>query len=168
MSNPQVTYHQKVKHGTYRILDNTEYLFIFEKVGDAKLPCGPKISKEEWKEWVDGVWEIPPVKGEKDHPAPFPEELVRRLVKMYSFEREIVLDCFGGTMTTVKVARDLDRVGIGYEKDEKYKPVIIKKLGVKDEDLKKPEKVREGLTDEERREAKKTLVNDEHASFRIT
>jgi DNA modification methylase len=160
MSNPQVTYHQKVRHGTYRILDNTEYIFIFEKDGDANLPYGPEISKEEWKEWVDGVWEIPPVRGEKGHPAPFPDELVKRLIKMYSFEEEVVLDCFGGTMTTVKVARELDRVGVGYEKDDKYKSAIMKKLGVKEEDLKKPEKVHAGLTDEEEREAKKTLVND--------
>lgn len=160
MSNPQVTYHEKVKHGTYRILNNTEYIFIFEKDGDAKLPCGPKISKEEWKEWVDGVWEIPPVKGEKDHPAPFPDELVRRLVKMYSFEGEVVLDCFGGTMTTLKVARELDRIGIGYEKDLKYKPVIMKKLGVKKGDLKNPEELRAELTPENKMAAIRKLEND--------
>jgi ParB/RepB/Spo0J family partition protein len=161
-TNPQVSYHKKVRHTTYRILNNTEYIFVFEKDGDAKLPYGPEISKEEWKEWVDGVWEIPPVRGENGHPAPFPEELVTRLIKLFSFEGEIVLDCFGGTMTTVKVAKELGRVGIGYEKDEKYKSTIMKKLGVKEEDLKKEEKKEVGvqLTDEERRDAIRALTTD--------
>ena len=154
-TNPQVSYHKKVRHTTYRILNNTEYIFVFEKDGDAKLHCGPEISKEEHYEWVDGVWEIPPVKGENGHPAPFPEELVRRLIKMYSFERDIVLDPFGGTMTTVKVARELSRRGIGYEKDLKYKPFIMKKLGVKEEDLKKSE-----LSKEARTEAIKALTTE--------
>jgi len=161
-SNPQVSYHQKIHHTTYRILNNTEYIFVFEKDGDPGLPYGPQISKEEWKEWVDGVWEIPPVKGEKDHPAPFPDELVRRLVKMYSFEGEIVLDCFGGTMTTIKVARELNRIGIGYEKDDKYKSAIMRKLGIKVDDLMKSDAKGQipELTAEERTEEIGKLVTD--------
>jgi site-specific DNA-methyltransferase (adenine-specific) len=142
-ANPHVNYHQGTKHTSYRVLNNTEYIYIFEKEGQREVPFDieheSKISKEEWTSWVDGVWEIPPVRGEKGHPAPFPEELVRRLILMYSHKRDIVLDCFGGTMTTVKVANALGRIGIGYEKEEKYKPVIMKKLGVKEEDLKKPQ-----------------------------
>jgi ParB/RepB/Spo0J family partition protein len=161
-TNPQVTYHKKVRHSTYRILNNTEYVYIFEKDGDTKLPYGPEISKEEWKEWVDGVWEIPPVKGETDHPAPFPDELVRRLVKMYSFEGDIVLDPFGGTMTTVKVARELKRIGIGYEKDDKYKSAIMRKLGIKVDDLMKSDAKGQlpELTAEERTEEIGKLVTD--------
>jgi modification methylase len=152
-TNPQVTYHKKVRHTSYRILNNTEYIFIFEKDGDAKPPCGPDISKDEWKQWVDGVWEIPPVKNQKDHPAQFPEELPRRLIKMFSYKGDLVLDCFGGTMTTVKIARELGRIGIGYEKDDKYKSAIIEKLGVKQEDLKTsiPKEPSPELTAEERR-----------------
>jgi hypothetical protein len=62
-------------------------------------------------------------------------------------------------MTTVKVAKELGRVGIGYEKEEKYKPVIMKKLGVKEEDLKKPgnKKPEAELSNEERKESIKTL-----------
>jgi DNA modification methylase len=142
-ANPQVNYHEGTTHTSYRILNNTEYVYIFEKGGQREVPFDikhkSKISKEEWKCWVDGVWEIRPVKGKKGHPAPFPEELVKRLILMYSYKKDTVLDCFGGTMTTVKVANELGRIGIGYEKEEKYKPEITKKLGTKEEDLKKPD-----------------------------
>jgi ParB/RepB/Spo0J family partition protein len=161
-TNPQVTYHSRVRHGTYRFLRNTEHIFIFEKDGDAGRTYPPQISKEEWTEWVDAVWEIPPVKNQKDHPAQFPEEIPRRLIRMFSCKGEIVLDPFLGSGTTNKVARDLDRVGIGYEKDEKYKSAIMKKLGVKEEDLKKEERreVSPKSTDEERREAMRKVRND--------
>ena len=145
VNNPQVTYHQKTKHTSYRILINTEYILIFHKEGEREVPFDieyeSKISKDEWKKWVDGVWEIPPVRKQEGHPAQFPEEIPRRLIKMFSYNGDIVLDPFGGTMTTVKVANELGRVGIGYEKEEKYKPVIMEKLGIKEEDLKKPEPI---------------------------
>jgi site-specific DNA-methyltransferase (adenine-specific) len=143
INNPQVSYHQKTRHTSYRILNNFEYIYVFYKEGIRQLPADieneSKISKEEWKEWVDGVWEIPPVRSQKGHPAQFPEEIPRRLIRMYSYKGDIVLDPFGGSMTTVKVANELGRIGIGYEKEEKYKPVIMEKLGIKEDDLKKPE-----------------------------
>jgi len=163
-SNPQANYSDNTEHGSYRGINNTEHLYIFEKDGKREVPQEiekiSRISKEEYYQWVDNVWEIPPVKNQKDHPAQFPEELPRRLIKMYSYKGDIVLDCFGGTMTTLKVAREVGRIGIGYEKDEKYKSAIMKKLGVKEEDLKKPEKVSKGLNDEKKREIKKILLND--------
>jgi site-specific DNA-methyltransferase (adenine-specific) len=166
VNNQQCSYHEKSKHAEWRVLRNTEKIFIFRKDGQRVIPLRleleSKISKEEWKQWVDGVWEIPPVKKQDSHPAEFPEEIPRRLMKMFSFEGDIVLDPFGGTMTTVKVAREIGRVGIGYEKDDKYKPAIMKKLGVKEEDLKKEEKkeVSVKLTGEERKDAIRTLTND--------
>jgi ParB/RepB/Spo0J family partition protein len=70
-SNPHVNYHNGTKHTSYRILNNTEHIYIFQKEGEREVPydieCESKISKDEWKEWVDGVWEIPPVKGKKGH-----------------------------------------------------------------------------------------------------
>lgn len=140
-ANPQANYHDKTRHGTYRIINNTEHIFVFEKDGarnvSPELEETSKLSKEEYYKYNDGVWEIPPVRGEKGHPAPFPEELVRRLINMYSYKGDIVLDPFGGTMTTVKVAKELDRIGIGYEKEKKYKPAIMKKLGISNDDLEK-------------------------------
>ena len=151
-NNPQVTYHQKAKHTSYRILNNTEYIYVFVKDGEREVPFDieheSKISKDEWKEWVDGVWEIPPVRRQEGHPAQFPEEIPRRLIRMYSYKGDIVLDCFGGSMTTVKVANELGRIGIGYEKEEKYKPVIMEKLGLTEKNLKKPEVDEDGDTQE--------------------
>jgi len=144
INNPQVTYHHKTKHTSYRILNNWEHIYIFYKEGKREVPFDlefeSKIGKEEWKEWVDGVWEIPPVRRQEGHPAQFPDELVRRLVLMYSYKGDCVLDPFGGSMTTVKVVNELGRLGIGYELEEKkYKPIIMKKLDIKEEDLKKPD-----------------------------
>jgi ParB/RepB/Spo0J family partition protein len=161
-SNPQVNYHRNTPHTSYRILNNFEYIYIFEKDGKREPPCDPEISKEEWKQYVDGVWQIPPGKKMEGHPAEFPEEIPRRLIKMYSYEKECVLDCFAGTMTTVKVANELRRIGIGYEKEEKYKPVSMRKLGIKEEDLKEPESNEKNgeFTTDERRDAIRTTRND--------
>ena len=77
---------------------------------------------------VGGWWHISTVNSNKEHPAQFPEEIPERLIKMYSFKGDNVLDPFLGSGTTVKVARELDRFGFGYEKEIKYKPVIEMKL----------------------------------------
>lgn len=142
VNNPQVSYHRKIQHTSYRILNNFEYIFIFQKNGKREVPFDveteSKISKEEWKTLVNGVWEIPPVRKQKDHPAQFPEEIPRRLIKMFSYKGDLVLDPFGGTMTTLKVAKELGRRGVGYEKDETYKPAIMKKLGIGERDLRVP------------------------------
>jgi len=141
-SNPQANYREGMRHGSYRIINNTEHIHIFEKNGnrnvDPDIEDASRISKEQYYEWNDGVWEIRPVRNQKGHPAQFPEEIPRRLIRMYSFKGDIVLDPFGGTMTTLKVAKELGRTGVGYEIDEKYKSEIMKKLGIKEEDLKKP------------------------------
>ena len=70
------------------------------------------------------------VRNGEGHPAIFPDELVRRLVLMFSFEEDIVLDPFLGSGTTVKIARDLNRQSIGYERELQYKAVIMEKLGI--------------------------------------
>ena len=60
----------------------------------------------------------------------FPDELVARIIKMYSFVHDTILDPFLGSGTTIKVARELGRDGVGYERDTRYKKAIMKKLGV--------------------------------------
>jgi len=80
--------------------------------------------------WVQGVWEIDAVRKQEGHPAMFPDELPRRLIKMFSYEGDTVLDAWLGSGTTVKVARELNRVGIGYEKEAQYKDLIMRKLGI--------------------------------------
>jgi len=133
-----VSYNENTVHTTYRVLDNYEFIYIFRKKGEREVPSEEiilksRITKEQWVAWVPGVWKIEPARNEEGHPAVFPDKLPRRLIKMYSYEGDIVLDPFLGSGTTVKVARELNRDGIGYEKELQYKPVIMEKLGLSPE-----------------------------------
>ena len=90
--------------------------------------------------YAPSVWKIDRVRKTDGHPTIFPDELVARLIKMYSYIGETVLDPFLGSGTTVKVARELGRDGVGYERDLRYKGTIMKRLGVMEKV--KPETVR--------------------------
>lgn len=111
-----------------------EFILIFKKPGklksvEKKIKELSKLTKEEWKEYFSGHWKFG---GERQigHEAMFPEELPRRLIKMYSFVGDTVLDPFLGSGTTVKAALDLGRNAIGYEINEEFLPVIREKLGI--------------------------------------
>ncbi|MBF0527733.1 MAG: ParB/RepB/Spo0J family partition protein [Deltaproteobacteria bacterium] len=134
VNNPQPSFSDRLQHTSYRILSNTEHLWVFRKDGkrevSAYLEYKSKITREEWKEWVKGIWRISAVSSQKDHPAQLPEELISRAIRMFSYKGDKVLDPFLGSGTTMKVAQELGRVGIGYEKEEQFKPVIMKKLGM--------------------------------------
>ncbi|AJC74251.1 DNA methylase N-4 [Pseudothermotoga hypogea DSM 11164 = NBRC 106472] len=111
-----------------------EYILIFKKPGkEEKVPDEvkemSKLSKEEWKEYFQGHWRF---NGEKQvgHEAMFPEELPRRLIKMFSFVGDIVLDPFLGSGTTVKVALSLNRNVIGYEINKEFLNVMREKIGL--------------------------------------
>jgi ParB/RepB/Spo0J family partition protein len=164
VTNPQVSFDADLKHTSDRSLHNFEYIYIFKKDGKRTVPYDidlkSRITEKEKKEWVSAIWKIEPVKNQKGHPAQFPEELPRRLIKMFSFKGDTVVDTALGSGTTIKVARELDRKGFGYERDLGYKPVIMKKLGLKEEDLKKPEEVGEGLTGEVKSEIKQNLLDN--------
>ena len=124
----------KTEHTNYRILIGQEPVYIFRKLGKREQPSSEKtilrsrLTKEEWSRWANGIWNIPRVKAMDGHPAIYPDELVHRLVKMFSYEGDTVLDPFLGSGTTFKVAQDLGRVPIGYERELQYKSVIMGKL----------------------------------------
>jgi ParB/RepB/Spo0J family partition protein len=147
-NNRQVRAYIDTPHTQYRILNSFEYIYIFKKDGRRALPIHvalkSAITKDEWKEWVSGIWKIKTVFDQKGHPAQFPDELPRRLIKMFSCEGDIVVDTALGSGTTIKVARELGRKGFGYERDEKYKPIIIRKLGIKEGDLNKQNRKPDG------------------------
>ena len=63
------------------------------------------------------------------HPAPFPEMLPERLIKLYTIQGDVVLDPFGGSGTTMKVARDLKRNSVIYEVNAKYMELIKNNVG---------------------------------------
>ncbi|MYD45991.1 MAG: site-specific DNA-methyltransferase [Gammaproteobacteria bacterium] len=80
------------------------------------------ISADDFKKWVVGKWSIAPEKNMKafDHPAVFPEELARRVIQLFSFKGDTVLDPFVGVGTTCVVAKKLGREFIGIDNSEKY------------------------------------------------
>ncbi len=133
----QYAYQENTTHTSYRIIDNFEQIYIFRKAGKREHPpedeiLKSKLTKEQWISWSPGIWEITPVQNQEKegHPAQYPEELCNRLIRMFSYEGDTVLDPWLGSGTTVKVARELGRNGIGYERDLRYKALIMKKLGV--------------------------------------
>lgn len=91
------------------------------------------IERFNREKWYLSVWDITnvlPLKGRLEEGiAAFPEEIPRRLIKLFSFKGETVLDPFLGSGTTSKVARELGRNSIGYEIDLELKPIILKKIG---------------------------------------
>ena len=104
--------------------DIHEYILIFSK--DKFSRDNPKnrkssIEKEEFLEWTKSVWTFPPERAKKvGHRAPFPIELPLRLIKLYTFEEEVVLDPFMGSGTTAIAALMTKRHFVGYEINPKY------------------------------------------------
>jgi len=88
------------------------------------------ITAEEFKEWVLGRWSFPPEIRMKEfcHPAMFPEELPRRLMKLFSYKNDIVLDPFNGAGTTTLVAWKLHRRFIGIDVSHQYCDRAIQRL----------------------------------------
>jgi ParB/RepB/Spo0J family partition protein len=128
-------YSEKMAHTDYRIVISHEPVYIFRKKGEREIPAEDvvlrsRISKAEWSEWATGVWMINRNHKSGGHPATYPEDLVRRIVRMFSYEGVTVLDPFLGSGTTVKVARELNREALGYEREPQYKAVIMEKLGI--------------------------------------
>jgi len=143
-------YNENTKHTSYRTMDNFEPVYVFRKEGDRQEPEADiaersYLTKDQWKECVDGVWRINALNKQDGHPNQWPEELPTRLIQMFSFVGETVLDPFLGSGTTLKVAKDLNRNAVGYEIAEKYKQVIMKKLGIEDVPPAENEASEEGL-----------------------
>lgn len=101
-----------------------EFIEIFCK-GEMKK-SGEKdnidISADEFKEWVVAKWSVAPERNMKkyDHPAMFPKKLVERVLKLFSYKHDVILDPFNGAGTTTSVAKKLDRQFLGIDSSEKY------------------------------------------------
>ncbi|CUS98755.1 DNA-methyltransferase [Candidatus Chrysopegis kryptomonas] len=91
------------------------------------------LTADEFKKWVYARWDIAPERNMKKwgHPAMFPEELARRVIKLFSFKGDIVLDPFNGVGTTTKVAKELGRRFIGIDISEEYCKKAVQRLGDK-------------------------------------
>ncbi len=104
--------------------DTHEYILVFSKGSfSRKKPEGKAdtITREQFMEWTKSVWIMNPESAKKvGHPAPFPVELPYRLIQLYTFTGDIVLDPFMGSGSTAIAALKSDRKYIGYEVDPKY------------------------------------------------
>jgi predicted GIY-YIG superfamily endonuclease len=112
-----------------------EFILIFKKYGNPpkvnhEVKEQSKLTQEEWNQYFTGHWNFSGEKQDK-HLAMFPEELPKRLIKMFSFVGDTVLDPFLGSGTTSLTAKNLDRNSIGYEINEEFLPIIKEKLGLK-------------------------------------
>lgn len=110
-----------------------EFILVFKNGGQApKIPKAAKeasrLTPEEWNTYFAGHWSFP---GERQggHLAMFPEELPARLIKMFSFVGEAVLDPFLGSGTTALAAKNLQRNSVGYEINPDFVPLIRDKVG---------------------------------------
>jgi len=109
-----------------------EFILLFKKPGkppkvSEKAKNASKLTNEEWNECFYGHWNFPGEKQTK-HLAAFPLELPKRLIKMFSFVGDTVLDPFVGSGTTMLAAKMLGRNSVGYEMNEEFLPIIKDRL----------------------------------------
>ena len=89
---------------SYRSVDEFEYVYVFWKPGITTIDR-TRLDRTEWSEWGSrGVWHIPSVRANVEHEAQFPDELARRVIRIFSAPGDLVLDCFVGSGTTTAVA----------------------------------------------------------------
>ncbi len=98
--------------------DSHEYILVFRKEGDRKGISD--ITKEEFIKFTQALWHVSAETDNPNHPAPYPEELIYRIIKLYSFKNETVYDPFLGSGTTSAVAKKLGRNSIGIELNPTY------------------------------------------------
>lgn len=102
----------------------TEHIIIVRKPGPVRNP-----NSDVPKEWLEPVWDLAPVPPRKiDHPAPYPEEIPHRLIRMFTSPGEWVLDPFNGAGATSKAAFDLGRCALGFDIEKKYVSLSKKRL----------------------------------------
>jgi site-specific DNA-methyltransferase (adenine-specific) len=111
--------------------DIHEYILVFSK-GDYKREKKEKentISKDQFMEWTKSIWTMNAESARRiGHPAPFPEELPYRLIQLYSFKGDIILDPFMGSGTTAVSALKTDRKFVGYDISKEYIDLAEKRI----------------------------------------
>ena len=110
-----------------------EFILLFKKLGNAPKPTpeqkkASEMSKDEWIEYFSSHWNFYGAR-QNGHIAMFPEELPKRLIKMFSFVGETVFDPFLGSGTTSLAAKNLNRSSVGYEINKEFLPIIKEKMG---------------------------------------
>ena len=112
--------------------DVHEYILIFSKESFRRAKERVKrnsITKEEFLEYTKSVWSFPAQSARKvGHPAPFPVELPRRLIQLYTFEGDVVLDPFMGSGATAVAARASERHFVGYDVEQSYCDLAVRRV----------------------------------------
>ncbi|HEV8588750.1 MAG TPA: site-specific DNA-methyltransferase [Pyrinomonadaceae bacterium] len=114
------------------IKNDAEFILMLRKPGGYRQPTAEqrdssRLTKEEHAAWFQQIWTLP---GEstREHPAPFPEKLAHRLVRMFSFTGDTVLDPFMGTGTTLVASLKAGRNSIGVELQREYLDIARRRL----------------------------------------
>ena len=115
------------------IKNDVEYILMERKPGGYRKPtneqrCASMIDKEDFQNWFSQIWELPGASTKNGHPAPFPLELATRLIKMFSFVGDTVLDPFCGSGTTMIAAINSRRNSIGVETEAFYCDHILSRI----------------------------------------
>lgn len=121
------------------IKNDMEFILMQRKPGGYRKPSEAqrdtsRISKDEFDRWFQQIWNIPGA-STKQHPAPFPLELAKRLVRMFSFTGDTVLDPFCGSGTTMIAALKTGRNSIGVEIEPEYCRMAARYLKAETADL---------------------------------
>lgn len=116
-----------------------EFILIFKKLGTPSkvskaIKDQSKLTTEEWRKYFSGHWNFGGARQD-GHIAMFPEELPKRLIKMFAFKGETVLDPFMGSGTTSLAARNLERNSIGYEINAEFIEIAKQKLNINQTDI---------------------------------
>ena len=116
------------------VKNDIEFILMLRKLGGYRSPTAAArllsvISAEEHAQWFRQIWNDVPGASTRDHPAPYPVELAERLVRMFSFVGDTVLDPFTGTASTQVAARQWGRNSIGIEIEPKYYSMAMARLG---------------------------------------
>jgi len=115
------------------IKNDIEYLLMLRKPGAYRKPtreqrCSSRLAKEEQSEWFRAIWGNVTGASTRKHPAPYPVELAYRLVRMFSFTGDTVLDPFAGSGTTAIAAMRANRNSICNELDPDYFDMAVKRV----------------------------------------
>jgi site-specific DNA-methyltransferase (adenine-specific) len=114
------------------VKNDIEFILMQRKPGGYRKPTElqrqiSKINKEDFNNWFRQIWKLPGA-STRNHPAPFPLNLASRLVKMFSFEYDVVLDPFCGIGTTLLASVKNNRNSIGIEIDTEYYQTALEKI----------------------------------------
>ena len=114
------------------IKNDNEHILFLRKAGyrspTAAMEEASFIPTDQYAKWFSTIWSDVRGASLKEHPAPYPLEIANRLIRMFSFVGDTVLDPFGGTGTTARAAMIAGRSSVTYEVEERYLPLITKSI----------------------------------------